>query len=72
MVVVIHNPKHMFCVGWSDIGYSFVVGEDGNVYEARGWDKVGAHTHNYNREYLTRAKKTSPPSTTSRVAVFLE
>jgi hypothetical protein len=38
----------MFCVGWSDIGYSFVVGEDGNVYEARGWDKVGAHTHNYN------------------------
>ena len=34
---------------WSDIGYSFVVGEDGNVYEARGWDAVGAHTlhHNY-------------------------
>jgi peptidoglycan recognition protein len=29
--------------GWSDIGYNFIVGEDGNVYEGRGWTKVGAH-----------------------------
>nr|AUI10911.1 peptidoglycan recognition protein 1 [Andrias davidianus] len=28
---------------WCDIGYSFLVGEDGNVYEGRGWNKVGAH-----------------------------
>jgi hypothetical protein len=34
--------------GFTDIGYSFVVGEDGNVYEARGWDAVGAHTYGYN------------------------
>ncbi|XP_013382873.1 peptidoglycan recognition protein 1 [Lingula anatina] len=33
---------------WSDIGYSFLVGEDGNVYEGRGWNKVGAHTYGYN------------------------
>lgn len=44
----------MFCIhinrsiGWNDIGYSFVVGEDGNVYEARGWDSIGAHTKGYN------------------------
>ena len=37
-----------FRLGWSDIGYSFVVGEDGNVYEARGWDTIGAHTKGYN------------------------
>ncbi|XP_060566740.1 peptidoglycan recognition protein 1-like [Ruditapes philippinarum] len=35
-------------LGFTDIGYSFVVGEDGNVYEARGWDAVGAHTYGYN------------------------
>ncbi|KAK3109084.1 hypothetical protein FSP39_022692 [Pinctada imbricata] len=34
--------------GWWDIGYSFVAGEDGNIYEARGWDEIGAHTKGYN------------------------
>ncbi|XP_052786041.1 peptidoglycan recognition protein 1-like [Mya arenaria] len=43
-----YQNYHMDGHGWSDIGYSFVVGEDGNVYEARGWDSVGAHTLNYN------------------------
>lgn len=33
---------------WSDIGYNFLVGEDGNVYEGRGWGKTGAHTVGYN------------------------
>jgi len=34
--------------GWTDIGYNFVVGEDGNAYEARGWTEIGAHTQGYN------------------------
>jgi N-acetylmuramoyl-L-alanine amidase len=34
--------------GWSDIGYNYLVGEDGNAYEGRGWDRVGAHASNYN------------------------
>lgn len=33
--------------GWDDIGYSFLVGQDGNVYEGRGWHHVGAHTQGY-------------------------
>jgi len=32
----------------ADIGYNFLVGEDGNVYEGRGWDTVGAHAKGYN------------------------
>lgn len=43
-----YQRYHMDYHGWSDIGYSFVVGEDGNIYEARGWDEIGAHTYNYN------------------------
>jgi len=39
---------HMDSQGWSDIGYNFLVGEDGNAYEGRGWDRVGAHSPNYN------------------------
>lgn len=44
---------HMNSKGWADIGYNFLVGQDGNVYEGRGWNNVGAHAadarvnHNY-------------------------
>lgn len=33
---------------WFDIGYNFLIGADGNVYDGRGWNKIGAHTKNYN------------------------
>ncbi|KAL3891917.1 hypothetical protein ACJMK2_004248 [Sinanodonta woodiana] len=39
---------HMDTNGWDDIGYSFVVGDDGMAYEARGWKRVGAHTRGWN------------------------
>ena len=35
--------------GFDDIGYNYLVGEDGNIYEGRGWRKVGAHTYGYNK-----------------------
>lgn len=35
-----------------DIGYNFLVGGDGNVYEGRGWEKVGAHTKGHNNGTL--------------------
>ena len=34
---------------WYDIGYSFLVGGDGRIYEGRGWGKVGAYTKCYNQ-----------------------
>ncbi|XP_069701757.1 peptidoglycan-recognition protein SD-like [Periplaneta americana] len=37
------NEKH-----FDDIGYSFLVGGDGNVYEGRGWDVRGAFAYGYN------------------------
>ncbi|XP_076461093.1 peptidoglycan-recognition protein SC2-like isoform X2 [Babylonia areolata] len=43
-----YQNYHLDGRGWSDIGYNFVVGEDGNAYEARGWTKIGAHTKHYN------------------------
>ncbi|KAL1130488.1 hypothetical protein AAG570_011736 [Ranatra chinensis] len=30
--------------GWGDIGYNFLVGGDGYIYEGLGWNKKGAHT----------------------------
>lgn len=35
-----------------DISYNFLVGGDGNVYEGRGWEKVGAHTKDRNNGTL--------------------
>ncbi|XP_071102540.1 peptidoglycan-recognition protein SC1a-like [Haliotis cracherodii] len=46
--VLSYQKYHMDTHGWPDIGYSFVVGEDGHAYEARGWDTIGAHTYGYN------------------------
>jgi N-acetylmuramoyl-L-alanine amidase len=43
-----YQNLHMDTNGWADIGYNFVVGEDGNVYEGRGWTTVGAHCPAYN------------------------
>ncbi|XP_046390953.1 peptidoglycan-recognition protein LF-like [Ischnura elegans] len=33
---------------WPDVSYNFLVGGDGRVYEARGWDVVGDHSKGYN------------------------
>jgi N-acetylmuramoyl-L-alanine amidase len=37
---------------WNDIGYNFLVGEDGNVYEGRGWNTVGTHAGNFNKKSI--------------------
>ncbi|XP_012228599.1 peptidoglycan-recognition protein SC2 [Linepithema humile] len=43
---------HMDSKQWADIGYNFLVGEDGNVYEGRGWDKRGAHSIPFNSKSI--------------------
>lgn len=43
---------HMNRKGWNDIGYNFLVGEDGNVYEGRGWGKQGAHSVPFNKKSI--------------------
>lgn len=43
---------HMNKRGWADLGYNFLVGGDGKIYEGRGWNKVGAHTVNYNSKAI--------------------
>lgn len=34
--------------GWSDIAYSFLVRDDGTIYEGRGWLTIGAHATGHN------------------------
>ncbi|XP_061190662.1 peptidoglycan recognition protein 1-like [Saccostrea echinata] len=47
-----YQNYHMDTHGWPDIGYSFIVGEDGNIYEGRGWNEIGAHTYGHNYDGL--------------------
>lgn len=54
-VVIIEScfqNEHINNKKWSDIGYNFVVGEDGNVYEGRGWGKKGAHSIPFNSKSI--------------------
>uniref|UniRef100_U5EZQ9 Peptidoglycan-recognition protein n=1 Tax=Corethrella appendiculata TaxID=1370023 RepID=U5EZQ9_9DIPT len=39
---------HMETNDWDDIGYNFMVGENGAVYTGRGWTTQGAHTVGFN------------------------
>ncbi|XP_024867565.1 peptidoglycan recognition protein-like [Temnothorax curvispinosus] len=44
------REHHMNNLEWNDIGYSFLIGGDGNVYEGCGWTHEGAHTYGYNKK----------------------
>ncbi|OQV16840.1 putative Peptidoglycan-recognition protein SC2 [Hypsibius exemplaris] len=41
---------HMDERGWSDIGYHFLIGGDGSIFEGRDWSNIGAHVANHNRK----------------------
>lgn len=43
---------HMDTRGWVDIGYNFLVNRDGQVFEGRGWDLIGAHAAGHNTESI--------------------
>lgn len=47
-IVRAYQNYHIDTNQWPDIGYTFLVGEDGNVYEGRGWNSAGAHAPPYN------------------------
>ncbi|XP_078032652.1 peptidoglycan recognition protein 3-like [Augochlora pura] len=51
-IVRSYQDMHMDDRGWFDIGYSFVIGGDGNAYEGRGWNSVGAHSPGYNTQSI--------------------
>jgi len=39
---------HQGSRGWADIGYSFLVDDEGTIYEGRGWGVAGGHTNGWN------------------------
>uniref|UniRef100_A0A1B6DNH7 Peptidoglycan-recognition protein n=1 Tax=Clastoptera arizonana TaxID=38151 RepID=A0A1B6DNH7_9HEMI len=47
-VVRFYQRLHMDTNGWNDIGYNFLISPNGDVYEGRGWNVVGAHAFGYN------------------------
>ena len=47
-IVRSYQRHHIDTNKWGEIGYTFLVGEDGNVYEGRGWQSAGAHAPPYN------------------------
>lgn len=43
---------HAIILGWGDIGYNYLIDQQGNIYEGRsgGFGVIGAHTYNENTE----------------------
>lgn len=48
LLVRLIQSFHMDSRKWSDIGYNFLIGGDGSIFEGRGWNVIGAHTRGYN------------------------
>jgi len=66
---------HIESSGFSDIGYSWLVDQLGNIYEGRGWGRAGAHTYGRNLTshavaWLGDSTKVTP--TTSAVAAIAQ
>lgn len=49
LFILIYTFKKYF-KGWGDIGYNFVIGGDGRVYEGAGWSREGVHTYAWNKK----------------------
>jgi len=63
---------HMRTRGWSDVGYGWMVDEDGTVYEGRGFH-VAAHCPGHNHEpsiAVIGNYSTTPPSNAVHRAVY--
>lgn len=43
-----HQTFHMNTKGWSDIAYSFLIGDNGEIFEGRGFRIAGGHTKDDN------------------------
>lgn len=39
---------HMDVKDWSDISYNFLIAGNGDIFEGRGWDVIGAHSPGHN------------------------
>lgn len=52
LLVRLIQQFHIESRKWNDIGYNFLIGSDGNVYEGRGWTARGAHTYGFNQYSL--------------------
>ncbi|XP_020816696.1 peptidoglycan-recognition protein LC isoform X2 [Drosophila serrata] len=46
------QSRHMDTFNWPQMGYNFLVGGDGRIYEGRGWNIEGAHTRDNNNNSI--------------------
>ncbi|KAG5677254.1 hypothetical protein PVAND_007026 [Polypedilum vanderplanki] len=44
--------KNAFNGNLNDIGYAFIIGGDGLIFEGRGWDLLGEHTDGYDNKTI--------------------
>ena len=49
-----HDRYHTKTLGWKSIGYNFLVGENGEIFEGRGWHQ-GAATRGWNYRSISIA-----------------
>ncbi|XP_066247206.1 peptidoglycan-recognition protein 2-like [Euwallacea similis] len=58
---------HISTKRWNDIGYNFLIGGEGTIFEGRGWGITGAHAKGWNNRsigicLIGNFQEKSPPS----------
>lgn len=53
-IVQVQNIQtyHMKNLSWTDIGYNFLVGGNGYIFEGRGWNQSGSHCLKFNNKSI--------------------
>ncbi|XP_004607865.1 peptidoglycan recognition protein 1 [Sorex araneus] len=68
---------HVRTKGWCDVSYNFLIGEDGLVYEGRGWNYKGDHSgptwnsRSIAISFMGNYMERSPPARAIRAALSL-
>ncbi|CAL8099719.1 unnamed protein product [Calicophoron daubneyi] len=48
LTAITNRKLYHLSLGWSTIAYNYIIGNDGRIYEGRGWRYIGSHTRGQN------------------------
>jgi N-acetylmuramoyl-L-alanine amidase len=52
LVLLVYQKLHMDNSTWDDIGYNFLIADNGEIFQGRGWNYTVAHCKGFNAQSI--------------------